>query len=397
MKVVLVAPTYLPARRANTIQVMKMAQALVSIGHEVQVLAPDPHPSVPSSEDEREWHNLAHLYGLQLKIPINWLPANQLLRRYDYAVRSVYWAKKWKADLIYTRLPQTAALASITGQATVLEIHDLPQGLCGPWILNLFLKGHGARNLVVISKALANDLYIKFPSLDFKRFLVIAPDGVDLARYDNLPEVSHARESLIKDLDLSGKELLAKSLASATFIAGYTGHLYPGRGMELLQALAAKLPLITFLIVGGEPHQVEQYRADISNKKIFNMVITGFIDNADLPLYQAACDVLLMPYQSHVSASSGGDIARYLSPMKLFEYMASGRAILSSELPVLQEVLSPLNSILLPPDNVDSWAKAICTLQKDKEYRNKLARQAKIDAQQYSWEDRAKIILKGIP
>ncbi len=143
------------------------------------------------------------------------------------------------------------------------------------------------------------------------------------------------------------------------FTAGYTGHLYAGRGGELMIELAARLPEITFLLVGGEPPDVARLQAKVNARQLDNVILTGFIPNADLPLYQAACDVLLMPYQKPVAASSGGDIAPYLSPMKLFEYLACGRAILSSDLPVLREVLNPANAVLLDPETSRAWAAAL--------------------------------------
>jgi glycosyltransferase involved in cell wall biosynthesis len=124
-------------------------------------------------------------------------------------------------------------------------------------------------------------------------------------------------------------------------------------------------------------------------------LLTGFVPNAELPQYQAACDVLLMPYQRQVAASSGGDISRYLSPMKLFEYLACERPIVSSDLPVLQEVLNPENAILLPGDDIDAWAAALQTLEADADLRRRLASRARQDAQQYTWEARAKKILSG--
>ena len=120
--------------------------------------------------------------------------------------------------------------------------------------------------------------------------------------------------------------------------------------------------------------------------------MTGFVPNAELPKYQAACDVLLMPYQSQVSASSGGDIGRYLSPMKLFEYLACGRAICSSNLPVLQEILSQEIALLLPPDNIQAWVAAIKKLDDNPDLRKDLGNNARAAAQKYSWEARAEKI-----
>ncbi len=103
-----------------------------------------------------------------------------------------------------------------------------------------------------------------------------------------------------------------------------------------------------------------------------------------------------MPYQKHVAASSGGDIAAYLSPMKLFEYLACGRAILSSDLPVLREVLNPDNAILLDAEDVEGWSNALRLLQNDAQLRAKLGEHARRDAALYTWEARARAILAGL-
>jgi glycosyltransferase involved in cell wall biosynthesis len=82
--------------------------------------------------------------------------------------------------------------------------------------------------------------------------------------------------------------------------------------------------------------------------------------------------------------------------MKVFEYMASGRAILSSDLSVLREVLSSENAVLLPPDDLEAWITAIRELQGDPQWRARLGDRARRDVQQYSWETRAQTILAGI-
>ena len=380
MKIALIAPTYLPARRANTIQVMKMAQAFVALGHEIVVLVPGRGDPVPS------WDELSHHYGLRQRFEIEWLPVHPRFRSYDYGISAVRRAYAWGADLIYTRLPQAAALASFWGIATIYEIHDAPLGTLAPWLLSRFLKGSGARGLVVITAALSEALIPKF-SPPKSLPVVIAPDGVDLARYKDLPAPAEARQQIAAQLP---------HYPATQFTVGYTGHLYPGRGADMIIEIAAQLPDVHFLLVGGEPNDVERTRTAAHSRELENLTLTGFIPNADLPRYQAACDMLLMPYQRQVSASSGGDIARYLSPMKLFEYLACGRAILSSDLPVLQEVLNQQNAVLLPADDPVAWVAAIRELQANPERRAALAAQAQIGAQQYTWEARASKILELI-
>ena len=386
MNVAVIAPTQIPARTANTLQVMKMAQAIAALGHNARLAVPWYSTETTSvAARPATFAELARHYGLQTEFPIDWLIANPNLRRYDFGYRAAGWARRLGADVVYTRLPQAAAVASGRGQRTILEVHDLPQGRFGPWFFRRFLRGSGAARLVVITHSLAADLGSKLGAPTEPPFMLIAPDGVDLSRYQGLPEPQAGRASL--------EEF---SQRSARFTAGYTGHLYAGRGVELLLELARLLPEVDFLLVGGEPDDVARLQAEIQSRRLENMIATGFIPNADLPRYQAACDVLLMPYQKRVTASSGGDIARYLSPMKLFEYLACGRPILSSDLPVFGEILNAGNAILLPPDNAEAWAAALTALQNDPPRRDALGLQARQDATHYTWEGRARRIFEGV-
>ncbi len=402
MRLTLIAPTSLPSRRANTIQVMKMADAIAGLGHEITVLVPGSShqfPQEPMSThgnsgelmgiQENSWEPIARHYGLAHEFPIHWLPAHPRLRSYDFGWQAVRWAKKWGADLIYTRHPQAAAFASLTGLPTILEVHDLPRGVAGTRLFRAFIWGRGARKLVVITNALLADLKsgnrdVRLAIEHVKALQInVLPDGVDLARYENLPAPAEARAALPAPC----------SLLPTVFTVGYTGHLYTGRGVEHILELARRLPEVQFLLAGGDPEDVERLQSQITQYAIRNIFPTGFIPNADLPRYQAACDILLMPYQESVAASSGGDIARYLSPMKVFEYLACGRVILSSDLPVLREILNEQNAILLPPGDVDAWVRAIEDVRLNSRKYAEMAITAKNNAEQYSWEARARKVL----
>lgn len=381
MKIALIAPTAMPARRANTIQVAKMAQALVSLGHEVRLAAPGIAPAGGFA-----WEAWQRHYGLRQQFPVEWLPSRTVLRRYDYAWRALRWSRVWGAELVYTRLPQAAALGSLWGLPLTFEVHDLPASTGARLMLRLFLTGKGARRLVVITRRLADDLAKGFTLPQRPGFLLVAPDGVDLERYLDLPAPAVARQRL-RQAGLALQE---------RFTAGYTGHLYPGRGIELLLQIAASMPQVTFLLVGGEPQEVDRRSADARQRGLTNVLFTGFVPNADLPLYQAACDALLMPYQRQVAASSGGDIAPYLSPMKVFEYLACGRPILCSDLPVLGEVLNPGNAILLSPDEPEAWQAALQLIIRDPERGASLGRAARATAPRYTWEARAAALVASL-
>ena len=386
MKIALIAPTYLPARRANTIQVMKMAQAFTNLGHQVRVLVPGMADN--GQEGELQWEKLASHYGLQSVFEVVWLPVRPYMRRYDYGFLAVRAAQKWEADLVYTRLPQAAVIAAWKRMETIYEIHDIPQGTVGPVLFRSYLKAPGARRLVTITQALKDEIINRFGLKDSPPPIVVALDGVDLDRYQDIPKPTDARRLFNAQSNLNMDE--------ERFTIGYTGHLYSGRGVELMLGMAERLPNITFMLTGGEHEDVTNLRIRVESRNLRNVILTGFIPNSELPCYQAACDLLLMPYQRKVAGSSGGDISKYLSPMKLFEYMACGRPILSSDLPVFREVLNERNAVLIIPDDIDQWVENIEALISDSDTRRELSERAKMDVKQYTWKTRAERILSGI-
>jgi glycosyltransferase involved in cell wall biosynthesis len=203
---------------------------------------------------------------------------------------------------------------------------------------------------------------------------VIAPDGIDLERYEDLPDAAEAR----RRLDLPDGPT-----------AVYTGHLYAGRGVELILDLAARDESIFFVFAG-----VEHWRGKAGGRQ--NVRFLGFIPNADLPLVQAAGDFLLMPYEREIAVSGGGDTAAFASPMKMFEYMAAGRAILSSDLPVLREVLNEENAILLPPGDPSAWQAALDDMKRHPERGARLGDRAREDARRFTWVARARRSLDGL-
>jgi glycosyltransferase involved in cell wall biosynthesis len=374
MRIALIAGATIPGRTANSVQVMKMSQAFTSLGHDLRMYVPGHDPDI-------DWQDLAVHYGLEQSFTIHWIADNPRLRRYDFALGAVRQARSWGADLIYTRLPQAAAVASWRGYPTIFEAHDLPRGRLGPRLLRIFLQGRGARRLAPITQALSRELARHYSIPSAPGFVQVAPDGVDLGRYTGLPTPPQAREAL--------------GLPQG-FTAGYTGHLYKGRGVGLIMELAALLPHISFLFVGGEHKDVDYWQGQAKETGLKNVTLAGFQPNAELPLYQAACNVLLMPYQENVAISSGTGVSRYYSPMKMFEYLACARPILSSDQPVLQEILSPQNAVILPAADVQAWAAAIQKVQADPKYAQGLAAQARATAGEYTWGKRAAAILRGL-
>ena len=372
MRIACVASSRVPSTTANSIQVMKVCQSLVQVGGEVKLWVP--------GKTHTPWVDLAKLYGLSSSFEIDWLPDRPAYKRYDLAMASMGHIKKWKADLLYTWLPQAAWLGLIAGMAVILEVHDRPTGRLGPWLLRQTAASKGVKRLAIITRALFKVLQTEFRVQIRDENVVIAPNGVELERYTNLSSAPQAR-SLLNLPEMP--------------TAVYSGHFYEGRGMELLFGLAGAFPQVQFLWVGGRQAAVDEWRAIIASKGLNNIFLTGFIHNSDLPLYQASGDFLLMPYERAIAGSSGGNSADICSPMKMFEYLACGRVILASDLPVFHEVLSPQNAVFCPPDNLEGWKTTLSDLLNNPQRGQSLAAQASLDAQAYSWRSRAEKTLQG--
>jgi glycosyltransferase involved in cell wall biosynthesis len=352
---------------------MKVSHSLAEIGHEVNLWVP--------GEISVGWNELTGFYGLRTEFQVHWLRSIKLLRRYDFTWLSVNQAISWGADLVYTWLPQVGTFSLRKGMPAILELHDRPTGQFGPYFVRRFTRMQGVKRLLVITQALQQAVE---KSLDIKvkdEEIQIAPNGVELERYADLPDPVTARQQL--------------GLPQKT-TAVYTGHFYKGRGIELLIGLAQRFFDIQFLWVGGTTASLAELQIRLDSEKIKNVTMTGFIDNRNLPMYQAAGEILLMPYERSIAGSSGGNSADICSPMKMFEYLACGRAILTSDLPVLHEVLNKGNAYFCEPENPETWSSGLQHLLNDPAFCRKLGSQALADANKYTWRERASRALTGL-
>ena len=149
-----------------------------------------------------------------------------------------------------------------------------------------------------------------------------------------------------------------------------------------------------FHIVGGAEDDIERIR-NIS-VKIKNVTIQGYIPPPKAELFRLKMDVLLAPYQEEVHIA-GGNITteKWMSPLKLFEYMASSKPIICSDISVLREVLKhQRNCLLCAPTDINAWISSLTELRNNTVLRNKLAENALYDLKtNFLWEIRAKRIL----
>jgi glycosyltransferase involved in cell wall biosynthesis len=108
---------------------------------------------------------------------------------------------------------------------------------------------------------------------------------------------------------------------------------------------------------------------------------TGLVAHAEVPRLLAAADVAVVPYPPM-------ETDLWLSPLKLFEYLAAGKAVIASAVGQLTEVIQDgSNGLLVPPGDVPAMAAALERLLGDSALRSQLGQQAREDAvRKHSWE-----------
>ena len=140
---------------------------------------------------------------------------------------------------------------------------------------------------------------------------------------------------------------------------GYFGSIYKSRGLNMITKLSEIDRHNNYYVYGGEKNDVKELKKKHNNKNIF---FSEFIAYLKIEKKLNKIDICILPYTKTVTVSGNvGDISNYTSPLKIFDYMKTGKLIICSNLKVIREVLeNNKNSILVNDfDNLNSWLKKI--------------------------------------
>ena len=224
----------------------------------------------------------------------------------------------------------------------------------------------------------------------------VHPDGVDLEEF-KISENKSRQELGLPE----GKKIIM-----------YTGHLYEWKGAGVLLGAAGWLSLrggsrsnpvdseiaaapsgprndsdLIFVFVGGTESEIAKFRKEATS--LNNVLILGHKPHAEIPKYLAAADVLVLPNSGKSAISR-----YYTSPLKMFEYMASGKPIVASDLPSIREVLNEFNAVLVSPDEPRAWANGVRKVLDDPQLARRISETALRNVQNYTWSKRAANIIR---
>ncbi|QSJ16326.1 glycosyltransferase [Nostoc sp. UHCC 0702] len=184
------------------------------------------------------------------------------------------------------------------------------------------------------------------------------------------------------------REKLLKNQRSHLVV--YAGALQQFKGIDVLIDVAAQMPDVQFACAGGKQTEVEHYQQLAKKKQVNNIIFLGYILHEELASLLQAADILAHPHCS-------GKAATFTSPMKLFDYFASGNPVVATEIPSLTEFKNTQAiAAWCEPDNPTKFAESLKFVLEN--YPRKVDGYAEIIefVKQFSWENRAAKILSYV-
>lgn len=358
MKLFYITRTMIPSDSAQSVQIAAMCKAFSCYVENFKLISSS---STVNQFLEREYQWIR----IKIVTPFRYL---------EFVLRIFFYVIGERPTHIFTRDIVVAYIFSFWKIKIVYEAHKEPRTKTAHWMMQK-LKNKNNFLLITISKAL-KDYYVKQYLLSSEK-ICDYHDGVFIDDYES---VRHSEKSFLRN---------SLSLPEEKFIVMHTGSLYAGRGAELFEVILKNFPDIYFVHVGGLKEDIESWRSYY--QRYSNIAFVEHQKSERLICYQMAADLLFYPLTQNTSTWW------CCSPMKIFEYMATGIPILGSNIGSLSEVLNEENSFIFDPNNIDTIIRQIHFLLENPSIARQRALRAHDDVKKYyRWEVRVQKILEFI-
>ena len=371
MNIFYLSSSTITSQKANSVQVMKICDAFSELGHNVVLFA-----RKNNKDFNNDSNDIKKYYGIKNNIVVHLIKSSSIRfiggLEYGHKVLKIIKALKIKPDLLYGRNLYALINCLHLNKPIIYESHTAP-GI-GKKTLEYYLFSKPQfKKLIVINQALFN--YYKNNFKIFKKYpekLCLAPDGA-VINYN-----------------------LINNNTNKTPVIGYAGSLYPGKGIETIIEIAKIMPEYIFKVAGGTQEQIKTFKRIKSD----NVVLTGYITPSNIPEFLSGCNILLAPYSKEVYTENykKNNIVNWMSPLKIFEYMASKKPIVASNLPAIKEILEDNKTALLVDyDSILDWKKAIVKLLCKPDFTKNLSENAFNEfLDKYTWSKRAEKVLENV-
>ncbi|MDP2933950.1 MAG: glycosyltransferase family 4 protein [bacterium] len=378
MKLIYIANVRIPTEKAHGIQIMKTCESLAECGVDLELWLPRRRNPVLGGKDPFAF------YGVRKNFKIKKFWSLDLIGRLDFLPGAGFFAQSktftWslgyhlarldKSAVIYSRDIDPLLAAKNLGLTYYYEAHTL-SARPGKNFIDVLKSARGA---VAISDHLAEELKKYLP----EGSVIVARDGVDLDAFTREIDKTQAR------LDLG--------FSPARKIVLYTGHLYQWKGAHILAQAAEYLSAgVDVYLVGGTTGDQESFQKFMQAGKLSRCKVLGQVAYKLVPKYLAVADIVVIPNSGKFEIS-----VKHTSPLKLFEYMAARKPIVSSDLPSLREVLDETCAVFFVPDDPISLARKIELLLADPDLAENITVNGAKKVVNYSWRARARLIKQFI-
>lgn len=382
MKIAYCTNVRLPSERAHGHQIAQVCDSLARLGHEVTIFAPfrknvvtDSYHAYYNAEPAVKIEHLGSFDPIQSPLlpgVTGLLTLNAMLRR---ALRTSL--RDSHFDIAYTRSPALLPAMLESGIPVVLELHQLPRRN-----KRAFVKQCNQCRVVSCLTSPMRDALLEWGVS--AEHVMVAGDAVDIGRFKTLPSKEAARQQF--------------KIQTERLVVGYVGRLKT-LGME--KGVASLIDALKFLhdaheffglVVGGPAKDQNEYEALAKDAGLngTDVLFTGEIPAADVPAALAACDIFVMPFP---------DLPHYrynMSPLKMFEYMAAGRPIITSDLPTVRDVLSDETAVFCKPGDTASLVLALHWIKEHPQEAAERTLKAQELVKTHTWEERMKRILEAV-
>lgn len=373
-----------PTEKAHGFQIAQVCDAMTELGHDVTLLNPVFRNPVTVSAQEHyglrhpvQAQSLKHFDAFQSPVVPGFLGFIVSMISYAKAVR-VY-LRSHRFDVLYLRSPLLLQAALQTGMSVIMELHALPRFMRARFVR----RCNRCAKIVCLTTPMRDELVGWGVE---SAIVTVEADGVDLRRFENLPDLSAAKARWDLPFDRP--------------VIGYVGSLATRETMEkgvreLIDAMAGTtIPGSSLLwIVGGPQKWIEIYRAHASSLglRADHVRFQGRIAAADVPSAIAACDICVYP----APKTDHPYFLRDTSPLKLFEYLAAGRPVICADIPPVRDVVSEKSVRFFRAGDSDDLAAAITDVLDHPKEASQRAEEGKRIAQEHSWEKRMGRILES--
>ena len=349
-KIIYVSELNLPNNSAYSIHVMKMCEAFSKLKYNVNLF----------TINAKNTKNIFNFYNIKYQFKISSIFKKKIVlnffQRLFFSIQIIC-SLKDDDNILLSRSIIFAMIAAILKKNIILELHHEITGF-SKVIFQILKKLKLISNLkyVFIHKNLANNYKI-----DPRKYIIL-DDAVCL-----------------EDFNFKKSKPLKKTCV-------YVGSFYDGKGPEFIFKLAKLNSSIDFHLFGN--------KLNYSNK-LTNIKLKGFKKYKDIPKLLSKYDVALMPYLKKVKGKSSIQLEKYMSPLKMFDYMASKKIILASNLNIYKHILKDnFNSKLIETNDINKWGQTLNKIFKNLPKYKYLSKNAYNTVKQYTWEKRVNKIIK---